>query len=133
MKHIKTFLESNSVDIDFNTYVTSITNDAIYFDNGVNLTYYHSQDCCESHWLDFTHIELSDFDGLIFDLSDDSFFERIPEYGIALKPLNGFPVRIPGYGSNNGYYSDNLNLILSDSDGNWVRNYDISDCQEVND
>ena len=133
MKYLKRFNESNSVDLDFNTSVTKITDDVIYFDNGAKLTYYHADDCCENHWLDFTHIELSDFDGLIFDLSNDDFFERIPDYGIALKPLNGHPVRIPGYGSNNGYYSDNLSLILTDSDDNQIKTFDISDCQVISD
>jgi hypothetical protein len=130
MKYIKKFLES--VDLDFNTSVWQIANEAIYFDNGIKLSYNHESDCCEDHWLDFTHIELSDFDDLIFDLSSDDFFERIPDYGIALKPLNGHPVRIPGYGSNNGYYSSNLSLILSDSDGNVIKTFDISECQEIN-
>ena len=133
MKYLKTFNESNSVDLDFNTSVTKITDDVIYFDNGAKLTHYHDSDCCEHHYLDFTHIELSDFDGLIFDLSGDDFFERIPDYGIALKPLNGHPVRIPGYGSNNGYYSDNLSLILTDSDDNQIKTFDITDCQVISD
>ena len=133
MKYIKTFLESGSFDLEFNASVSHIDDDTIYFDNGVKLSYYHEDDCCESHWLDFTHITLEDFEGLIFDLSKDDFFERIPEYGIALNPLNGHPVRIPGYGSNNGYYSENLSLILTDSSGFTIKTFDITDCQEVND
>lgn len=132
MKYIKKFLESHSIDLDFNGSVLHITDDTIYFDNGLKLSYYHESDCCENHWLDFTHIELDDFDGLIFDLSGD-FFERIPEYGIALKPLNGHPVRIPGYGSNNGYYSANLSLIVTDSSDVTIKVFDISDCQDIND
>lgn len=134
MKYIKSFLESNSndsPDLHFNTSVSHIDNDTIYFDNGIKLSYYHDQDCCEGHWLDFTHIELSDFDGLIFDLSDDNFFERIPDYGIALKPLNGYPVRIPGYGNNNGYYSANLSLVLTDSTDITIKTFDITECQEI--
>lgn len=131
MKYIKTFLESNSIDLELNTSVYHIDDENIYFDNGVKLSYYHKDDCCESHYLDFTHITLDDFEGLIFDLSTDDFFERIPDYGIALKPLNGHPVRIPGYGSNNGYYSDNLSLLLIDSSGVTIKTFDITDCQEV--
>lgn len=74
---------------------------------------------------------LADFDGLEFDLDSDDFFERIEEYGIALKPLMGFPVRIPGYGNNNGYYSDQLELVLSGKDFSKV--FDISECQDVTD
>jgi hypothetical protein len=133
MKYIKKFKALESIDIEFNTSVVKIDSDSIYFDNGIKLTYYHEQDCCEHHYLDFTHITLDDFDGLIFDLSSDDFFERIPDFGIALKPLNGFPVRIPGYGENNGYYSSNLSLILVDSLGEDIKVYDVSDCQVVSD
>ena len=73
---------------------------------------------------------LVDFDGLLFDLTSDSFFERIEGYGITLKPLNGHPVRIPGYGFNNGYYSSNLILTLNNKKG-FVKSFDISDCQEI--
>lgn len=73
---------------------------------------------------------MSDFDGLEFDLTVDDFFERIEGYGIALKPLAGFPVRIPGYGHNNGYYSDQLDLILSDG-GKFKKVFDVTECQTI--
>jgi len=77
-------------------------------------------------------LTIADFDNLEFDLTTDDFFERIEGYGIALKPLIGHPVRIPGYGSNNGYYSGNLYLVLSDGkDFNKV--FDVTECQVVND
>lgn len=102
--------------------------DALYFDDGTVLSSYHSQSCCENHYLDFSHLTMEDFDGLEFDLTKDDFFERVQDYGIALKPIVGHPVRIPGYGSNNGYYSDNLSLTL---DGTIKKEYDITECQEV--
>jgi len=105
-------------------------NDGIKFDNGVFLCSNHNSDCCESHYLDFTHITIDDFDGLEFDLTSDDFFERIEDYGIALKPLTGHPVRIPGYGYNNGYYSSHLELVLSDNKG-FLKVFDITDCQDI--
>jgi len=57
-------------------------------------------------------LQLSDFDGLEFDLTNDNFFKRIPDFGIELVPIVGHSVRIPGHGWNNGYYSDNLHLIV---------------------
>ena len=132
MNYIKKFnrniLESG---IDFNSYVLSIDYDSIYFDDGIKLSHSHEKDCCETHYLDFNNLSIDDFDGLIFDLSNDSFFTRIPDYGISLNPLNGFPVRIPGYGFNNGYYSSELVLILTDSSGEVLERYDISDCQVI--
>ena len=82
------------------------------------------------HYLSLGDLTLADFAGLEFDLTSDDFFERIDEYGIALKPIIGFPIRIPGYGSNNGYYSDNLNLVLSDGK-DFYKVFDITECQLV--
>lgn len=102
----------------------------IIFEDGTLLYSHHEQDCCENHWLDFEHIATEDFEGLEFDLSNDGFFERIEGYGIALLPKNGHPVRIAGYGSNNGYYSTELTLVIEK--GSDVRRYDITECQEIN-
>lgn len=110
--------------------VVKVNDDGIEFDNGVRLYSYHSQDCCESHELYFRDLTLEEFNGLEFDLSNDNFFQRIPGYGIELIPIHGFSVRIAGHGSNNGYYSDNLDLIISDGKG-FEKTFEISDCQVV--
>lgn len=115
-----------------NTKIKAIYDDEIMFDNGYKLSSYHESDCCEHHYLDFEHIEEDDYKDLEFDLSGDNFFTRIEDYGIQLNALNNFPLRIPGYGSNNGYYSSNLSLILIDSDGK-SKSYDVSDCQVITD
>ena len=109
--------------------VISISDESLTFDNGVCLYSNHDSDCCESHYLSLADLTIEDFEGLEFDISNDNFFERIDGYGIALKPLNGHPVRIPGYGYNNGYYSSQLNLILK-GDG-FEKVYDVSDCQVI--
>ena len=75
---------------------------------------------------------MADFEGLEFDLTNDNFFKRIDGYGIELIPINGFSVKIPGYGSNNGYYSANLDLILTDGK-NFQKTYDITECQVISD
>ena len=115
-----------------NLKVVKIDSDSIEFDNGVQLYSNHDQDCCEHHYLSLEDLSLDDFAGLEFDLTNDDFFERIEDYGIALKPINGFPIRIPGYGSNNGYYSSNLDLIITDNKG-FEKTFDISECQVVSD
>lgn len=103
---------------------------ALLFSDGSKLYSEHYADCCEHHYLDFTSLDLKETAHLEFDLSGDKFFNRIPEYGIELLPLNGHPIRIPGYGSNNGYYSENLHLVLMRGDGK-VKTYDVTDCQIV--
>jgi hypothetical protein len=115
-----------------NLKVVAIDSDSLEFNNGVKLYSNHDQDCCESHYLSLSDLTLEDFEGLEFDLTNDDFFERIEDYGIALKPINGFPVRIPGYGSNNGYYSSNLDLILTNG-ADFKKTFDISECQVVSD
>jgi len=108
--------------------VVNIDSDIIEFDNGISLYSKHKQDCCESHYLFLDDLTMADFEGLLFNLSIDSFFERIEDFGIALKPSNGHTVRIPGYGYNNGYYSSNLTLVLS-KEGVIVKTFDITECQ----
>ena len=109
--------------------VVKIEEESLVFDDGFKLSSEHITECCEVHYLGFDDIDISDFDGLEFDLTNDDFFERIEGYGIALKPKNGFPVRIPGYGFNNGWYSSDLTLILTN--GREGRTYDITDCQVI--
>ena len=104
----------------------------LVFEDGTRLYSNHDGECCETHYLDFEHISMDDFDGLEFDLSNDNFFEAVDGYGIRLVPTNGFPVPIPGYGYNNGYYSIELELVLSSPDGS-CRVFDISNCQEISD
>ena len=110
--------------------VVKVDSDSLEFDNGVVLSSDHKSDCCEQHYLSLTDFDIADFDELEFDLTSDDFFERIDGYGIALKPLVGYPVRIPGYGFNNGYYSSQLDLKLSDGKG-FSRVFDVSECQVI--
>ena len=111
-----------------NSKVIKVESDAIEFDNGVRLSSDHDQDCCENHYLNFEDLTLSDFDGLEFDLTTDDFFKRIEGYGIELVPLLGHSVKVPGYSSNNGYYSSNLALTISGNGLN--KTFDITECQD---
>lgn len=107
-------------------YVTDFT---IKFSKGYKMYSHHEQDCCEMHYIHLLDLTPEDYAGLEFDL-DSEYFERIEGYGIALKPINGHPLRIPCYGYNNGYYSHELTLILEDPDGN-LTGHDITKCQEI--
>ena len=109
--------------------VISIDDASLTFDNGVVLYSNHDSYCCESHYLSLKDLMISDFGELEFDISSDNFFERIDGFGIALKPLNGHPVRIPGYGYNNGNYSSHLDLILKGE--GFYKTYDVSECQVI--
>lgn len=111
--------------------VVKIGDEEIEFDNGVKLYSSHESDCCEHHWLSFKDLTIDDFKGLKFDLSNDNFFKKIENYGIELIPIRGYSVKIPGYGSNNGYYSTQLELVL-DNNG-VIKTYDITECQDISD
>lgn len=111
--------------------IKDIKEEEIIFEDGSKLYSYHESDCCEYHWLDFSNIIKEDWKDLEFDLSNDNFFKKVEDYGIELIPINNHPLRIPGYGSNNGYYSSNLSLCFESKSGN--KTYDISECQVISD
>jgi hypothetical protein len=100
--------------------------DKIIFDSGHELYSYHSPECCEEHFLNFQDLDLKEISQYDFDLSG-SFFEKVPNSGIRLLPVNGLPVFIPGYSDNNGYYTDNLTLILKKDDKEQC--FLITECQ----
>lgn len=104
---------------------------AITFENGFCLYDYHDTDCCEQHYLNLADLTINDFEGLEFDLSNDNFFRRIPDYGIELIPRKGHTVKIAGYGYNNGFYSSELTLYLSQN-GVKIKQYNITECQKIN-
>ncbi len=103
----------------------------LIFDDGSKLYSDHSQDCCENHEITLNDLELSDFEGLDFDLRSKTLINKIEGYGIELNPINGHSVKIPAHGYNNGYYSSNLDLIIELNDVFII--YDISECQDIND
>lgn len=112
--------------------VINVNEDGLTFDDGSSLTSDHDQDCCEQHYLCFKDLSLKDFEGLEFDLTGETFFEKVEDYGIRLIPLNGHPVSVPGYGYNNGYYSHNLELVVKNKEGS-IKTFDISECQDIKD
>ena len=113
--------------------VINVNQNGITFSNGQFLSSEHQQDCCESHQLSFENLSPKDFEGMSFDLNGD-FFEKVPDFGIRLKPVSGghpssgHPVSIPGYGYNNGYYGSNIELVISGG-GLPEKRFDVSECQ----
>jgi hypothetical protein len=112
-----------------NLKVVKVESESIEFENEIKLYSNHDSDCCESHYLSMEDLTIDDFQGLEFDLTNDDFFKRIQGYGIELIPVHGHSVKIPGYASNNGYYSSDLALIVTDNKG-FKKEYDITECQD---
>lgn len=110
--------------------IIRLENELITFDDGSTLSSDHQSSCCEHHELDPTGIDLEEVKDLEFnlDLPIVELIEKVEGYGIRLKSTNNFPLSIPAYGYNNGYYSDNLLLTLTTK--NKTENLDISECQE---
>lgn len=114
--------------------VIKVDSEGITFDSGIFLYSDHSQDCCEWHELTFSDLTIDDFKDLEFDLTKDDFFTKIEDFGIELNPIKGFSVKIPGHGSNNGYYGTNIDLVLrSIKDNKIYKEFDVSECQIIND
>lgn len=110
--------------------VVKVGPNGIDFENGVILWSDHEIDCCEYHYLSFDDLTMADFKELEFDLTGNNFFKKIPNYGIELIPIHGHSVKIAGHGENNGCYSDQLELIITQN-GKEIKRYDITECQDV--
>jgi len=84
--------------------IKEINSEEIIFDNGIVIGYEHYQDCCEHVYADFESLKYSSILNHNFGCLS---IEDVPDFGIK---LNGFP--IPCYNDQNGYYSDDLQLII---------------------
>ena len=103
-------------------------------DSKLKFSYYHDQDCCENVYADFGALNDTGFEKFIieyinkersryFDPSID--IEFVEDYGFR---INGYGV--PCYNSQNGYYNDNLELIIETyHKGALVSNF-IFDCDK---
>lgn len=93
------------------------------------LSSYHSRDCCENHYLDFEW-KWPEFETAKQFLSkvDKIEISWVPWMWISLRMFDStkeFPFFIPWRAENNGYYSNNLALIVTLQ--NWLKKeYDIS-------
>lgn len=123
-----------------NLRITEIGDEHIILENDkkekLMISSYHSTVCCEEHYLDFSEIEDMMEDGMLFCVdteNPESFFCRVEDFGIRLLPINSHPISVPGYGSNNGYYSSDIDLIVEDLRfHNKVFRVDVSECQDIN-
>lgn len=102
------------------------------FDNTYILCSDHERDCCESHYLDISGFEKEDFFDVHFDFDIVDLsrsIERVDGSGIRLLPKDDHPIFVPGYSSNNGYYSDNLSLCFYSYELGALGDIDITECQ----
>ena len=102
--------------------IKEIKEGKIIFDNGYILEYYHDQDCCEYVYADFDILEtynVSIKTGKNIKIKEIDFREKLSELieGIEGMGFNiiskiGEKFFLPCYNKQNGYYSNELELIL---------------------
>ena len=120
--------------------IRRIEEERIIFDDDSVLESYHSQCCCEEHYLDFNMLKdynISPKTGkpiniyeCEFDFSKGVTFKRIVGMGILLLDVEGNAYLVNGYGYNNGYYSDEITLVYRKDKEE--HRYDVSECQVIN-
>jgi hypothetical protein len=89
----------------------------IKLENGVTITHYHDQGCCENVYADWGYLEGCDISPLLVNgLINIEIVE-----GAGFR-LNG--IFVPAYNSQNGYYSDNLTITINY--GNFEVSQDVS-------
>ena len=109
--------------------VIEVKSDNIKFDNGMVLSAFHKDKTYADNYLCFDDLTLNDFKDLEFDLTTDKFFNRMIGYGIELVPIKGHSIRTPGYGVDSGFYTSDLELVLTSGD-NIIKKFEVSDNQE---
>lgn len=96
-------------------WIESFDDDHVTFTDGSYITYVHLQDCCEHNWADFSVL--------------DVFYNGEEFYDYYITPVDGagfnlhlvldlygrhHTIFVPCYSVQNGYYSDNLDIIIHD-------------------
>lgn len=97
--------------------IEKITEDGITFEDGTHITHLHEQDCCENVYTDW--MQLRDTNIL------DRDFNKINLTGVKNAGIKLNEYFIPCYDNQNGYYSSNLSLVITDRYG-LKRTIDIS-------
>lgn len=120
--------------------ITNIDDESLIFDDRSMLFTVHEQDCCESHYLDFSVMKMYNINKYgrplniyeqEFDFSEGVPFKKVEDIGIILFDTDENRYLICGYGYNNGYYGTAIDLRYCDEDGNIIYRYDVTECQEI--
>lgn len=86
--------------------IVGVINDTLKFDNNSNITYTHTQDCCENNWADFSQLEDMAFE---VEFDENLIFEEVKGSGFRFgSGYNMFFV--PCYSDQNGYYTSEIEI-----------------------
>ena len=86
--------------------IKDVTEIAIIFDNGDEITFDHYQECCEDNYADFKQIDTI---GKEHDYSAPLRFEKVDGYGFRFGD-GQLMTFIPCYSDQNGYYSSDVDI-----------------------
>jgi hypothetical protein len=116
----------------------TVQEEYIIFDNGTTVTTEHFQECCESHYADFSvlyHYNVDTKTGKTIQMNQVEFPEDlinsivlVKDMGFNLIAKNGSVFFIPCYADNNGYYNSDLTLVICNNEK--TQTLDIQDCQQ---
>ena len=125
--------------------ISKIDEDGIIFRDrnwkDIRLKDYHDQECCESHYADWSTLELNkeyvSANGKAKQLRFFDFPEELSELivpvkdlGFFLKADDGSKILVNCYADNNGYYNTDLELKLEEIIYTSKGTLDISECQQ---
>lgn len=86
----------------------------VKFDNGICMYSYHVQECCENNYIDFSQLKVGDeFEGEHINDLLNAITIKID--GVIIRDINGIPKWLQARSEQNGYYSNVVQLIISDS------------------
>lgn len=100
--------------------IREINDEAIIFNNGMQITFSHDADCCEWNYADFK--QLDDI-ARNYEFDENLKFEAVEEAGFRFGDDKA-TFFVPCYSEQNGYYSCDIDIYF---DGYRVLNFD---CEE---
>lgn len=89
--------------------ITTVTDEAICFDNNTAITFHHFEDCCEWNYADF--LQLDDI-ARDYDFEESLRFESVEGSGFRFGDSKQM-FFIPCYSEQNGYYSSDLEIYYN--------------------
>lgn len=90
--------------------IVEVNNKHILFDNGMDIRYGHTADCCEENYADFEQIEELAY---TTEFKDNLVFESVDGSGFRFGDDSGCMLFIPCYSDQNGYYSEDVDIYFN--------------------
>jgi len=106
--------------------IRNITEERINFNNGMMITYDHTQDCCETNYADFFQLENLAFN---IEFDEELIFEKVDGVGFRFGSKGTPMFFVPCYSYQNGYYSEDVDIYFNGKhvvkvDGEWIDDHD---------